>query len=89
MLGGHLPELLLLLIVALIFFGPKRLPEMGSALGKSITSFKQGLSHIHNEVPAVAEITNMQGAEPVAARPVEEPIPVDLAPRETSAPRAS
>ena len=34
------PELLLLLVLAVFLFGPKRLPEIGDALGKSIKSFK-------------------------------------------------
>lgn len=34
-------ELLLILILALIIFGPRRLPEIGRALGKSIREFRQ------------------------------------------------
>ncbi|MEW6282247.1 MAG: twin-arginine translocase TatA/TatE family subunit [Candidatus Eremiobacterota bacterium] len=34
-------ELVLLLVLALIIFGPKRLPEIGEATGKAISSFKQ------------------------------------------------
>ncbi len=34
------PELILLLVLAVLLFGPKRLPEIGDALGKSIKSFK-------------------------------------------------
>ncbi len=36
------PELMLILIVALLFLGPSRLPEIGSALGKAITEFRRG-----------------------------------------------
>src|SRR5579864_3331158 len=36
MLTGHIPELLLVLVLALVVFGPKRLPEIGSSLGKGI-----------------------------------------------------
>jgi TatA/E family protein of Tat protein translocase len=38
---GHLPELILILILALIFVGPGKLPLVGSALGKSISQFKK------------------------------------------------
>ncbi len=41
---GHLPELIILLIVALVIFGPKRLPEIGGAMGKGIREFKKGTS---------------------------------------------
>jgi sec-independent protein translocase protein TatA len=39
-----LPELLLLLLVALIVFGPKRLPEMGRSLGRGMREFKESVS---------------------------------------------
>jgi len=51
-------EILLILIVAMLFFGPKRLTDLGPALGKSIRGFKKGLSgdedhsdHGHAETP--------------------------------------
>lgn len=37
-------EILMILIVAMLFFGPKRLTDLGPALGKSIRGFKKGLS---------------------------------------------
>lgn len=37
-------ELLLLLVVALLVFGPKRLPEMGRSLGKGLREFKESVS---------------------------------------------
>lgn len=37
------PELLLILIVALVLFGPNRLPELAKSIGKSVHAFKQGL----------------------------------------------
>jgi sec-independent protein translocase protein TatA len=39
-----LPELLLLLIVVLLVFGPKRLPEMGRSLGKGMREFKTAIT---------------------------------------------
>jgi sec-independent protein translocase protein TatA len=49
-LGLHLPELLILLAVALLIFGPKKLPEMGSAIGKSITSFRKGMKDANQKL---------------------------------------
>lgn len=37
------PELVLILVVALILFGPNRLPELAKSFGKSIKAFKEGL----------------------------------------------
>lgn len=39
-----LPELIIIVIIALVFFGPGKLPEMGSAVGKAIRGFKKSMS---------------------------------------------
>lgn len=46
--GLHLPELIIVLAVALLVFGPKKLPEMGSAIGKSIKEFRKGMNELSN-----------------------------------------
>jgi sec-independent protein translocase protein TatA len=43
MLGFHWPELIIVFGLILLIFGPKKLPEIGSSLGKSITAFRSGL----------------------------------------------
>lgn len=43
----RLPELIALLAIVLLFFGAKRLPEMGASIGKSINAFKKGMSETH------------------------------------------
>jgi sec-independent protein translocase protein TatA len=40
------PELLLLGLLALVLFGPKRLPEMGRGLGKGMREFKDSISNV-------------------------------------------
>ncbi|WP_298579160.1 twin-arginine translocase TatA/TatE family subunit [uncultured Olegusella sp.] len=42
-LGMGVPELLLILIVALVIFGPKNLPKLGSALGKTVKNVREGM----------------------------------------------
>lgn len=44
------PELLLILAIALLVFGPKALPQLGKTLGKAIGSFKQGHAEAINEL---------------------------------------
>ena len=39
-----LPELIVLLVVLLLIFGPKRLPEMGRSLGRGMREFKESIS---------------------------------------------
>jgi sec-independent protein translocase protein TatA len=43
MFGLGWPEIGLILLAAVIVFGPKKIPELGSALGKTLRSFKEGM----------------------------------------------
>ncbi len=46
MFGGQLglPEILIIMVIALLVFGPKKLPSLGKSLGEGITSFKKAIS---------------------------------------------
>jgi TatA/E family protein of Tat protein translocase len=44
------PELILILVVALIVFGPKKLPEIGSAIGKGLREFRQVSTELTQEL---------------------------------------
>jgi sec-independent protein translocase protein TatA len=66
--GFHWPELVIILIVGLIFFGPKRLPEIGGALGKSITEFRKTTFGKDDEHKADAQLEDT--AEKTGAKPV-------------------
>jgi len=45
MFGMGATELIVILVVALLIFGPGKLPEIGSALGKGIRDFRKALEH--------------------------------------------
>lgn len=60
MFGLHMPELIIVLVVALLVFGPKKLPEMGSAIGKSIKEFRKGVNEI--SIPKDPELSAPQAA---------------------------
>ena len=52
------PELVVILVVALLVFGGKRLPEIARAMGEAIREFKQALKageHVKEETPQIAE----------------------------------
>lgn len=46
-LGG--PELIILLVVVVLLFGAKKLPELGSSVGRSIQNFKRGMAEANAE----------------------------------------
>jgi TatA/E family protein of Tat protein translocase len=50
MFGLGLPELIVILVIALIFFGPGKLPQVGKALGSSIREFKKASQQITAEI---------------------------------------
>ena len=61
--GIGLPEMVLIFIVALLIFGPKKLPEIGRSLGKTIKSFQDASKEFEAEIkkemdPATASQTS-------------------------------
>jgi sec-independent protein translocase protein TatA len=49
MFGLGLPELVIVLVIALVLFGPKKLPAMGKSLGEAIRGFKKEMSDDRTE----------------------------------------
>ncbi len=45
--GFHGFDLIILLVIALLFFGPKKLPEVGSAIGKSIQEYRKSMKEVN------------------------------------------
>ena len=65
-LGMGVPELLIILAVILLVFGPKNLPKLGSALGKTVKNLREGVSGGKEE--AMEEVVEDEAdSKPVAA----------------------
>jgi len=48
-LGIGLPEMLIVLVIALVVFGPKRLPDLGRSLGSGMKEFKDSITGSHKD----------------------------------------
>ena len=48
--GVGLPEVVVICIVALLIFGPKRLPQLGKSIGKTLKGFQSASKQFENEI---------------------------------------
>ena len=72
-LGG--PELLLILVLALIVFGPRKLPEIGKSMGKMLAEFRKASHEFQRTIEDEVEAEKVRAPLPAAAAPIVEPQP--------------
>jgi sec-independent protein translocase protein TatA len=65
------PELIVILIIALIVLGPKKLPEVGRSVGKGMREFKDSLAGNDPDDEIPAAVPSSVPVEPAAVTPVE------------------
>ena len=66
------PELIIIFVVALLVFGPKRLPELGRSLGRGLTEFRRASSELKSSIEReieAAEIEQVIADKPAAEKP--------------------
>ena len=70
-LGMGVPELLVILLVALIIFGPKNLPKLGSAIGKTVKNVREGMEEGSDDkdVAKAKKSSSSENVEEVVADP--------------------
>jgi len=66
------PELIIILVIALLILGPGKLPEVGASLGKSIKEFRKASTDLQDSVKVDVDTSPL----PAAAAPVASPAPV-------------
>ena len=75
-----MPELIIILVIALIIFGPRKLPELGRSLGRSINEFKKASNELRSTLEdeiRVEEQHERTTATASATPPAAAPPPVD------------
>ena len=73
-----MPELIIIFVIALIIFGPRKLPELGRSLGKSLAEFKRASNELKSTLEEEIRIEEQQqrvseSAKVAAAPPVTVP----------------
>ncbi len=71
--GGHWVYIIVLLVVVLIIFGPGRLPELGSGLGKAMREFRKATTELTNEVNKTVDSSKPEVADKVDSASGSEP----------------
>jgi sec-independent protein translocase protein TatA len=64
-----MPELVIILMIALIIFGPRKLPELGRSLGKSLGEFKRASNELRNTLDEEIRLEEQRSTPP---RPAEQ-----------------
>ncbi len=72
-----MPEILVILVVVLLLFGAKRLPEIGSSMGKGIREFKKSINDMNR---SVTELDRDDRADLPRERPAAAPLDEDARP---------
>ena len=75
MFGIGMPELILILAVALIVLGPKRLPEIARTLGKGLAEFRRTTDELKEEIREVEEEIENPSSSTAAAEESPTPVP--------------
>ncbi len=66
-----MPELVIILVIALIIFGPRKLPELGKSLGRSLNEFKKASNDLQNTLEQEIRLEEQKDSAAAAARKAE------------------
>ncbi len=70
-----MPELVIIFVIALIIFGPRKLPELGKSLGRSINEFKRASNELKTTLEDEIRVEEQKAPAQRAATPSPVPTP--------------
>ena len=70
-----MPELLIIFVIALIIFGPRKLPELGRSLGKSLSEFKRASNDLRSTLEEEIHIEEERATETTSQKAVADTAP--------------
>src|SRR6187401_3277149 len=68
-----MPELIIILVIALVIFGPKKLPELGRSLGRSLNEFKKASNELRSTLEEEIRVEEQKEAAAKAQAAVATP----------------
>jgi TatA/E family protein of Tat protein translocase len=68
-----MPELIIILVIALIIFGPRKLPELGKSLGRSLNEFKKASTDLQNTLEQEIKLEEQKTAATAPPPPSPQP----------------
>ena len=75
-----MPELIVIMVLALIIFGPRKLPELGRSLGRSLNEFKKASNELKHTLDEEIRVEEQRTEQQRAAEAAARPAPVDVTP---------
>jgi len=66
-----MPELIIILVLALIIFGPRKLPELGRSLGKSLGEFRRASNELRSTLEEEIRVEDQKTTTPNPATPAD------------------
>ena len=77
-----MPELVIIFVIALIIFGPRKLPELGRSLGRSLSEFKRASNELKSTLEDEIRVEEQRTATPAPPKPAPAPTPAESVARE-------